>query len=251
MRPGMKAISMIAAFACLGVAAPGSAQDDEGGSFIYATYYYCDVTQQERVDEIVGNLDKPIYDAAVDDGTILAWGWLVHHTGGKWRRAQYHRAPSLAALLASQEKIGDAIDAKNKKMAMEGGKICNAHDDYIWRSMAGNEGTRSRGKVSFSVYHICDVARESQADAIVKTVYAPIYDRMVAEGKLVSWGWAEHIVGGEYRRLATMTAGDIPALLQARTAVVAAIDEAPLTATFDAICGPHADYMWEIKFEKP
>lgn len=126
----------------------------------------------------------------------------MHHTGGKWRQVQYHMAPSIDALLASQEKIGDQMDAKNNKaLNQEAGKICNAHDDYIWRRVAGTTGPR--GKAAFSTYYVCDQGREDQADALMKRVFAPMLDKMVAEGKLTTWGWMEHIVGGEYRRLAT------------------------------------------------
>lgn len=218
-------------------------------TYTYSTYFYCDVTQQERADEIVEKLDKPVYDAAVTDGSITAWGWMAHHTGGKWRRAEYHQAPSIDALVAAQKKIGDQIEAKNKALSTEAGKICNSHDDYIWRRVAGNAGPR--GKVSFSVYYVCDSGREDQADALVKRVFAPMYDKLVAEGKLMTWGWMEHIVGGEYRRLSTITAADVNSLVAARTSIVTAMQDDPLAATLDDICGSHADYIWEIKFEKP
>lgn len=71
------------------------------------------------------------------------------------------------------------------------------------------------------------------------------------EGKLTTWGWMEHIVGGEYRRLATMTAGDVTSLMAARSAVVAAFQDDPLADTLTDICGSHTDYIWEIKVENP
>lgn len=229
--------------------ASSTAIAQEKDSYTYATYFYCDVTQQERADEIVEKLDKPVYDAAVTDGSITAWGWMAHHTGGKWRRAEYHQAPSIDALLAAQKKIGDQIDARNKALSTEAGKICNSHDDYIWRRVAGNAGPR--GKASFSVYYVCDSGREDQADALVKRVFAPMYDKLVADGKLMTWGWMEHIVGGEYRRLSTITAADVNSLVAARTSIVTAMQDDPLAAALDDICGSHADYIWEIKFEKP
>lgn len=229
--------------------ASGMAVAQEKDSYSYATYFYCDVTQQERADEIVEKLDKPIYDAAVADGSITSWGWLAHHTGGKWRRVQFHQAPSIDALLAAQKKIGDQIEAKNKAMSQEAGKICNSHDDYIWKVVAGNAG--ARGKVGFTVYYVCDSGREAQADELIKRVFAPMFDKLVAEGKLTTWGWLEHIVGGEYRRLATMTAGDVKSLMAARSSIVAAWQDDPLAETLDDICGSHADYIWETKSGKP
>lgn len=235
----------LAAACCL--AAPAQAAD----AYIYATYFNCDVTQQERADEIVEKVDKPFWDAAVADGTIQAWGWLAHHTGGKWRRAQYYMAPSMEALFAAQDKIGDQIDAKDPKAGKEFGKICNSHDDYIWKRVAGNVGDGPRGNVAFSTYHVCEMTREQEADQLVQKVFAPVYDKMVADGLLVSWGFNEHIVGGQYRRLDTMSAKDLPTLMKARTAIVAALEDDKLGNTYSDICGSHSDYIWDIKFAKP
>ena len=160
-----------------------------------------------------------------------------------------YMAPTLDALYASQQTGSEAIEKKSEKLSKEAGEICYAHDDYIWRTMAGNEDAGKRGTVGFSVYYVCD-HREAQADALVKSVFAPTYDRLVSEGKLVSWGWLEHIVGGEYRRLATMTARDLPTLMKARAEAVQAIDDEALGSAFGEICDSHSDYIWEIKFEK-
>ena len=83
-------------------------------------------------------------------------------------------------------------------------------------------------------------------------VFAPTLDRMVTDGKIKSWGWNEHIVGGEYRRLATISASDVKTLMAARAELIEAMYEKnPLGDTFSEICGPHADYLWEIKFSNP
>lgn len=247
MTKSLAALAASLLFFGAGASVNAQAQDQE--SYTYATYFYCDVTQQDRADEIVGQLDKPAFEAVVAGGGATAWGWLKHHTGGKWRRVQFYSASSIDALLAAQKAVTDRTEAtpKGKALGKEFGSACNAHEDYIWRSVAGNAGT-ARGPAAFSVYFVCDSSREDQADAIVKRVHAPIYDKMVADGKLMSWGWMEHIVGGEYRRLATMTAKDMSSLMAARTALIAAFQDDPMSAALDDICGSHADYMWETKF---
>jgi hypothetical protein len=245
------AAASIASLASVAYSGVALGQDKSPESFIYATYFKCDVTLQDRADEIVMQLDKPLWDAAIADGSVAAWGWMAHHTGGQWRRVQYFRAGSIDALLAAQKKVGDQADAKNKKLVTEFGRICNSHDDYIWRTVAGKGNERARGGASFSVYYACDPARETEADALVKSVFAPLYDKQVAEGALKSWGWNEHIVGAQYRRLATMTAADVGSLLKARSAIVAAASSNPLLRAFDSICGSHADYIWEIRSEAP
>jgi len=234
----------------LTVATTAQAQDKPKESFTYATYYVCDVTKQERSDEIYNEVDKPILDAAVADGSIVAYGNYAHQTGGRWRRVQYTTAPTIQGLLDAQKKIGDQAEAKNAKLGEEFGKICNAHDDYIWRRAAGSVGAVAPGGAAFSTYYVCD-PREAQADALVEQVFAPVYDKMVAEGKLKSWGWLEHIVGGQFRRLATMSASDMKSLMAARAEINDAFSDNPLGDTFTDICDSHADYMWEIKASSP
>jgi len=222
-------------------------------SYIYATYFYCKTSAQEQADELVKANTVPIYDAAVADGTIKNWGWLAHHTGGKWRRIQYHGSDSIAGLLAAQETIGERTDAAGGDEDNAFGKICGAHVDYIWKSEAGSATNTKRGAVSMSVYHVCDIAKEERGDEIVKKVFAPIYDKAVADGKITSWGWSSHVVGGKYRRLGTMSGENYPDLLKARGEILEAIygdgDNAEANE-FSSICTSHSDYLWDIQHEK-
>jgi hypothetical protein len=156
----------------------------------------------------------------------------------------------MEGLLAAGDKIRAETEAKNKKLNTEFGTICNSHDDYIWSAIAGKNSEKPRGTAAFSVYYECDISREAEADALVNVMFAPILDKLVADGKLISWAWNEHIVGAQYRKLQTISAADVNALMTARAAVVEAIDKNPLSRSFDTICTSHADYIWEIKAEK-
>jgi hypothetical protein len=102
---------------CLFLTVTATAQADNHAEevYVYGTYSVCDLTQQERVDEIFEKLDKPIYDAAVADGTISSYSYYAHHTGGKWRRGMFFVAGSIDALLDAQEKIGGQIDARDER----------------------------------------------------------------------------------------------------------------------------------------
>jgi len=230
------------------------AQEDEGPSkFTYATYFYCDVTGQERADEIVKSAEAPVYDGLVKEGKISAWGWLAHHTGGKWRRLQYHQAPTIEALLDAQEEMGKRLDASmDDALSTELGKICNAHEDYIWGVEAGSAGD-TRGKAGFSVYYVCNESKEERADEIFKKDFAPLLNKYVAAGKLTSWGWQSHWVGGKYRRLQTMSATSHKALLKARGELLEEMyaDDNAAGKEFTEICGSHTDYMWDIQIETP
>jgi len=222
-------------------------------TYIYATYFYCKTSMQEKADELVKAHNVPHWDAAVADGTVSGWGWVAHHTGGKWRRIQYHTADSIAGVLAAQESVGKKIDDAAGDANDEFGQICGAHDDYIWKVEAGNSVSKARASAALSVYEVCDIAKEERADEIVKTVFAPIYDKAMADGKITSWGWNSHVVGGKYRRLATMTAANFPDLLKARGEILDSIygeGENAEANEYTTICTSHADYLWDIQHEK-
>jgi hypothetical protein len=248
----MKTMNILAAslvlttvsFACL-------AQEEEEQAptvFTYATYFSCEGGKPSRADEIIA-ADAERMDGLVEDGLISGWGWLQHHTGGRWSRISYYQAASMDALLDAYDGIGEGRD---EATAVEFSQICNAHDDYIWQVENGSRGD-TRGAAGFSVYHTCDITREERADEIIAEHVAPILNGLVEDGKLTSWGWSSHVVGGKYRKLQTMTAADHKTLLAARGEAISAIygDENEAGAELVGICGPHADYMWNILNETP
>ena len=244
----------IALLGLAALASPAIAQEEakESTTFTYATYFYCDPTGEDRVDEIAKTINAPVYDQMVKDDVITGWGWLAHHTGGKWRRIQYHQAGSLGALLDAQDEMDKRFADTDPAVNQEFGKICHSHDDYIWEAKAGSSAD-SRGEAGFSVYYVCDETRETRADEIFGKNFAPIMDKYVEAGKLTSWGWSSHWVGGKYRRLQTMTASSHKALLKARDELIADMfpEGSELGQEFTQICGSHSDYMWNIQIETP
>jgi len=229
-------------------------EDDAATNYIYTTYYYCGGGPLSRVDELTAE-SAPIMDKLVDDGTITAWGWYGHHTGGGWQRLTYHTANSMDELLDGSDAIQAALDAASDDDdeadddQMNFGQICYRHDDYIWRTVVGaGDGADASPKAGLSSYHVCDVDREERADEIVKEHVAPIMAKLVEDGKLTGWGWSVHEIGGRFRKLQTMTGSDHKAVLKARAEALDAIyadgNEAGLELT--DICGAHVDYMWDI-----
>lgn len=248
-------VRLIALAVLLGLPLAATAQDAETPPqpMVYATYFTCDVTEQWLADMIVETVHKPVYDAAVTEGDISAWGWLVHHTGGTWRRAIYTIAPTIDALLDASDSIGEKINAANAAASRKFGEICNSHEDYIWRSVNGSGGAGSvdvatvPAKAGVSQYLVCDMAKQERADELV-AVFAPVYNAHVKEGELSGWGWLEHQVGGEYRRLFTMRGADHKSVLAAWGMIVDEMGEQHEAAfdEFGEICYTHQDYMWDI-----
>lgn len=254
-----KALLCLSISALLAVPAVASSHEEETPSppFIYGTYSQCDLDAQWIADMIVESKFAPSYNAAVEEGSILGWGYLAHHTGGKWRRVIYHVAPTTDALLDTLTSINDDIAAKHPEAGPKYSEICGSHEDYIWRYGTGSgdmvESLEARAGASMSVYFDCDTTREERADELVETVFAPVYNAHVGEGKLTNWAWFQHWVGGKWRRLLSTSAADAKTLLNVRTELIAALDEAhgEAFAEFDAICGSHDDYLWEIVVDKP
>ena len=65
---------------------------------------------------------------------------------------------------------------------------------------------------------------------------------------LIRWGWNVHWMGGEFRRLWTLRAGDRQKLMSAWAAIVNDLQsEQPFAMQeFLGICPSHDDYMWRL-----
>lgn len=250
----MKIIRILTATICLtalSLAAVAQEEEDEGPlAYTYASYFNCTGGSTSVVDAMIAD-DAERVNGLVEDGTISGWGWLEHHTGGNWDRIFYFQHESLDGLLdglVALQNNNDDDEEEDAGPAFQ--EICSDHEDYIWAVQAGTVGVE-RGAAGFSVYHDCDITREERAGEIVEEHFAPILDGFVENGKLTSWGWSTHVVGGKYRALQTMTAADQKSLLAARNDAITAIydEDSEAGTEFSEICGPHVDYMWNIQLE--
>jgi hypothetical protein len=231
------------------------AQDEEG-PYVYVTYFVCDVEKQWLADLLVETYDAQAFNGAMEDQSISGWGWLAHHTGGQWRRVSYYIAPTLDALLDAQQAVDarrQALDAP-PEIVSAFGEACPAHDDYIWQLITGSQGdemARERGDAALSVYHVCNMAEEDRADELVESTFAPLYDAQVKKGNLDTWGWMQHVAGGKYRRLETLTGKDHKSILKARGEIIEQMIDKHEAAgdEFTSICGSHSDYLWDIVHE--
>jgi hypothetical protein len=224
------------------------AQEDEEESlgFTYATYLFCDTNKESEMDEQVAEFEAPVMDQLVEDGVISRWGYMRHHTGGQWRRIRWHGADSLQAAIAGIEAIGEAMEAAAEESDSTPSDACPKHEDYIWEVLS-TSGIAERAPASMSVYYSCKISDEARADEIFEELFAPVLNKYVEDGKLASWGWQSHVIGGWFRRLQTMTATDYETLLAVRQEALDVIyaEDSELGAEFAEICGPHHDYLWD------
>jgi hypothetical protein len=230
------------------------AAEEESEMYVYSTYFKCEPEQESAVDELVQRAYVPIYNDSVKNGTIANWGWLKHHTGGEWRRVLYHSAPSVDALFTAQDIMNKKFEAALGKSTDALGRGCKSHEDYVWQYVTGSRPSLvggTRGKASLSVYMECSFSREEKADEIFKEHFAPVFNAQVGKGKLTSWGWLSHVIGGKYRRLQTATADNYVDLLKAQKSILDTLydKDNKHSAEFSEICTSHQDYLWDIKTE--
>ena len=100
----------------------------------------------------------------------------------------------------------------------------------------------------------CDINREDRADEIIRETIGPIYDAQVESGGLSAWNWLAHNVGGDFRRLLSITGTDHNTIMATRAAILADARSGRSSRAFEQlndICPVHHDYMWDIRFETP
>jgi hypothetical protein len=224
--------------------------------YSYVTYNVCKLSGQDRADEIVKEVEAPVYNALVEEGVIQSWGWLSHHTGGRWRRAFFYVHETVDGLLDAQQTMAERFDSMDLADDTDRSDLCPAHDDYIWSiELAGGDPDAARAAAGLSVYLVCNESTEERADELFESTFAPLLDQLVADGKISNWSWLSHFIGGKYRRLQSMTGADHKAVLAARGELLEALyggDEPNAAAVeFNEICGSHSDYMWDTEVTSP
>ena len=251
----MKKITRCFAIAMLGfipLAANAQVESTPQG-YSYVTYYICDMAEQGNMDNIVENNEYAVFDQWVDDGKLLSWGYMAHFVGGRWRRAQYHVSATLEEALQNQRAILDEVYADNRAGGQARAEACNAHDDYLWTMDQGSPPGSDRGSVSLSIYFECSVADQRRADEIFAQTYAPKLTELQDEGKIATWGWQSHVLGGKYRRMQILTGSDHGTVTAARFEALQHVNQnhSDMAREFSQICDSHTDYLWDILHESP
>ncbi len=115
------------------------APTDTRGEAGFSVYMQCDISKEERADELVREVFGPIYDRHVAEGELTSWNWLQHNVGGKWRRILTMGATDHKTLMRARAAILEEFeDRKVERAADEVNKICNTHQDYMWDILVQN-----------------------------------------------------------------------------------------------------------------
>lgn len=232
----------------------GAVSAQEATTYVVGTYYRCSEATEARADAIYKETVAPLVKKQIDAGRLVASGWDRHWLGGEWRRLEYVVGTDLGAMVDARQAVIAELMGAQAKAGDEFSAICPSHDDYIWSSVASSQAPGAvaleRAKVAISTYFVCD-SREKEADAIVKTTFAPILNAQVKAGKISSWNWLEHFAGGKYRRLLVADGADHKSILNYWNAFDKTLFAAQpeLAQRFFDICDSHTDYVWDLGTE--
>ncbi|MDJ0813627.1 MAG: hypothetical protein QNJ23_07855 [Woeseiaceae bacterium] len=111
----------------------GNGATGERGAAGFTVYLECDMSREQRADEIVREVLAPVYDAHIGDGELTSWNWLEHHVGGPWRRILALGADDHKTLMRARDSIlADFDDRRFERALRELNEICHTHSDYMW-----------------------------------------------------------------------------------------------------------------------
>lgn len=113
-------------------AGSGAVTADRGAAGL-TVYLQCDMSREERADEIVREVLAPVYNRHIGEGQLTSWNWLRHHVGGPWRRILALGASDHKTLMRARDAILDELsDRRHERTLRELNEICHTHRDYMW-----------------------------------------------------------------------------------------------------------------------
>jgi hypothetical protein len=220
-------------------------------AFVFGTYYRCNEAKEDRADAIYKETVSPILDKEVKAGHLVSHGWNRHWMGGEWRRLEYMIGTDMNTMVAARDAYIGELMKDHAAASEEFSSICSSHDDYVWALGATSQTPDTMGKsrpsVGATTYFQCG-ANEDEADAIVKTAFAPLLNQQIKDGKIASWTWLKHVMGGKYRRALVLDGASHAALLTFWSGFSPALEAAQpqLSRRFTEVCPSHTDYIWDL-----
>lgn len=238
----------------MAAASPSHAQD-EGQPLIYASYYQCGPGATEMLDRLAAGWG-PALQPQIDAGAVNAWGILTHDTGNEWTFGVYHIGSDFAPIRGAITAAAEAASQSDPGVMEALGSTCPAHEDYLWANVAssGQAGDLGDGRstAALSIYWVCAQGREGVADLIFEEMIAPALAEEIAAGRLASWSWNAHVIGGKYRRLLAMDGPDHASLIDVLGAFGRAFGENPAAGgAFNEACDGHQDNLWNVLVAQP
>lgn len=104
-----------------------------GGDVRFSMYVQCDMSQEERADELMLEQLAPIYNRYVTDGSLSGWAILRHNVGGQWRRLLTMAASDHKTIMRVRaEIVAETAEGRAERAMRQINEICSVHQDYMW-----------------------------------------------------------------------------------------------------------------------
>ena len=105
----------------------------ERGPAGFSMYFDCDVSREERIDELMREVFAPVYNRYVENGGLTSWAWLKHNVGGTHRRLLTMTGDDHKLLARTRASMQEVFGERRNERAMrEAAQICHTHEDYMW-----------------------------------------------------------------------------------------------------------------------
>ncbi len=117
-----------------GVAASQATPDPENRSSV-STYLVCDVSREERADEIVNESFAAVWNQHVEAGDVAGWSWYAHDIGGRVRRLLVFTGADPVSVMNGRDATFESLQSGHGDELEEFGSICSGHVDYVWNNL--------------------------------------------------------------------------------------------------------------------
>ena len=194
------------------------AQDQDTPRYAFAMYYECNPNLEGAVDQAVMGSIAPIYQRHVDSGDLDSWAWRAHAIGGPWRRSAVIVASDLETVLETRAAIVREVQAEAPAAVNLLNAGCPVHEDYVWWLMLESQEASATPEAtpSLTAFYRCDGAPLGEVGTIVRERVGPFLEGMVREGRLTTWAWGGHVMGGVYDQVLYLAGDSHISILQAR-----------------------------------
>lgn len=185
---------LVAVVPLLFAPAPSAAQSDNPR--VYMMYFKVDIPDIPKWIENYQQHERPVLDSLVANGTLLAYDFWGHDTGGEYN-LRYN------FVVANWDGIDDFMNAYygavGPDIVQEWLSMVRDHMDEIWVvSDSDIPDGGSSGPVIYESSFQIDYGRQAQWEADFKEYGRPALERAMEEGLIRAWAELHHDTGGPW-----------------------------------------------------
>jgi hypothetical protein len=231
--------------------APFAAAQDAPGPM---TWVALDKTKPGKGMELIAMTvkdDGPMYDELLANGTLLSWGIAIpinHRPGddmnhmlwatmSDWSKVGGLQAGFMKLFASRTPEQSAAMQAAYQETVYEG-----SHHDWIIRQEVYQQGPGDQRPNYFYVgYYKAKPGMEDKLTAQYKSAIQPVYQKLLAEGTITSFGLSTQELHGDadWTHIGWYTMSDLGAIDAAHAAMMAGVSEAQM-AEFLPMMEPEA-----------